>query len=69
MKTEDLKAQGLTDEQISFVMAENGKDLKKLQEENENLTSDRDASASGSLHWLPVSFPPDRHRLTLITPS
>lgn len=43
MKTEDLKSQGLTDEQISFVMAENGKDLKKLQKENENLTSDRDA--------------------------
>lgn len=42
MKTEDLKAQGLTDEQISFVMAENGKDLKKLQKENENLTADRD---------------------------
>lgn len=42
MKTEDLKAQGLTDEQISFVMAENGKDLKKLQKENENLTTDRD---------------------------
>lgn len=43
MKTEDLKTQGLTDEQISFVMAENDKDLKKLQKENENLTSDRDA--------------------------
>lgn len=43
MKTEDLKAHGLIDEQISFVMAENGKDLKKLQKENENLTSDRDA--------------------------
>ena len=42
MKTEDLKAQGLTDEQIGFVMAENGKDLKKLQKENENLTTDRD---------------------------
>lgn len=42
MKTEDLKAQGLTDEQINFVMAENGKDLKKLQKENEDLTSDRD---------------------------
>lgn len=42
MKTEDLKAQGLTDEQISFVMAENGKDLKKLQKENENLATDRD---------------------------
>ena len=33
MKTEDLKAQGLTDEQVNFVMAENGKDLKKLQKE------------------------------------
>lgn len=43
MKTEDLKAQGLTDEQISFVMAENGKDLKKLQKENDTLTTDRDA--------------------------
>lgn len=42
MKTEELKSQGLTEEQISFVMAENGKDLKKLQKENDNLTSDRD---------------------------
>lgn len=42
MKTEDLKAQGLTEEQISFVMAENGKDLKKLQKENDILTADRD---------------------------
>jgi len=42
MKTEDLKEKGLTDEQINFVMAENGKDLKKLQKENETLTSDRD---------------------------
>jgi len=42
MKTEDLKEQGLTDEQIKFVMAENGKDIKKLQKENETLTTDRD---------------------------
>lgn len=42
MKTEELKARGLTDDQISFVMAENGKDLKKLQKENESLISDRD---------------------------
>lgn len=41
MKTEELKSQGLTEEQISFVMAENGKDLKKLQKENDNLTSER----------------------------
>lgn len=42
MKTEELKAQGLTEEQISFVMAENEKDLKKLQKENDNLSADRD---------------------------
>jgi rRNA-processing protein FCF1 len=29
MKTEDLKTQGLTDEQIAFVMAENGKDINR----------------------------------------
>lgn len=29
MKTEDLKAQGLTDEQVAFVMAENGKDINR----------------------------------------
>ena len=42
MKTEDLKEKGLTDEQIQFVMAENGKDIKKLQKENGTLESDRD---------------------------
>lgn len=42
MKTEDLQKQGLTQEQIDYVMAENGKDLKKLQKENETLTADRD---------------------------
>lgn len=40
MKTEDLKAQGLTDEQITFVMAENGKDLKALQNENATLKTE-----------------------------
>lgn len=42
MKTEDLKEKGLTEEQIQFVMAENGKDLKKLQKENGDLTAERD---------------------------
>lgn len=35
MKTEDLKNQGLTDDQISFVMSENGKDIEKFKAENE----------------------------------
>lgn len=42
MKTEELKSKGLSQEQIDFVMAENGKDLKTLQEENKTLTADRD---------------------------
>ena len=42
MKTEDLQAQGLTQEQINFVMAENGKDLKKSQKEVDTLTTERD---------------------------
>lgn len=40
MKTDDLKAQGLTDEQIQFVFAENSKDIKKYQDENEILKTD-----------------------------
>ena len=42
MKTEDLKEKDLTEEQIQFVMAENGKDLTKLQKENGDLKTDRD---------------------------
>ena len=40
MKTEDLKAQGLTDEQIQFVFAENSKDIKKYQDDNKTLETD-----------------------------
>lgn len=40
MKTEDLKAQGLTDEQISFVMAENGKDISKVQKKVDDMTAE-----------------------------
>ena len=42
MKTEDLKSKGLTEEQIAYVLAENGKDIKKFQTENANLTEERD---------------------------
>lgn len=42
MKTEELKSKGLTQEQIDFVMAENGKDLKQLQDDNKALTTERD---------------------------
>lgn len=42
MKTDELKAWGLTDEQSEKVMAQYGKDVSKLQKENEKLTADRD---------------------------
>ena len=42
MKTDELKAWGLTDEQSEKGMAQYGKDVSKLQKENEKLTADRD---------------------------
>ena len=42
MKTEDLKAKGLTDEQIAFVLTENGKDITTLQNENANLKTKKE---------------------------
>lgn len=42
MKTDELKAWGLTDEQSEKVMAQYGKDVSRLQKENEKLTADRD---------------------------
>ena len=42
MKTDALKEKGLTQEQIDFVMAENGKDLNALKSQNANLTVERD---------------------------
>ncbi len=42
MKTDELKAWGLTDEQSEKVMAQYGKDVSKLQKENEKLAADRD---------------------------
>lgn len=42
MKTEELKAQGLTEEQISFVMKENGKDINKVKKDLEDMTAERD---------------------------
>lgn len=41
MKTDELKNRGLTEEQVAFVMAENGKDLKKLQDDVKRLSGER----------------------------
>ena len=43
MKTEDLKEKGLTEEQIAYVMAENGKSISKLQDETKKLKDEVEA--------------------------
>ena len=47
MKTEDLKAQGFTDEQINFIMAENGKDIKREKDKYESRTAENQTVARG----------------------
>lgn len=42
MKTEDLQAQGLTEEQIKFIFAENGKDIAAEKKRAEKAEQDRD---------------------------
>lgn len=42
MKTEDLKAQGLTEEQINFIMAENGKDVNAVRAKLTTAETERD---------------------------
>lgn len=42
MKRDDLKEYGLSEEQINFVMAQNGKDVNALNDKINGLTSERD---------------------------
>ena len=42
MKTDELQAQGLSEEQIKFVMAENGKDIAKEQKKVSTAEAERD---------------------------
>lgn len=47
MKTEDLQAKGLTEEQISFVMAENGKDINREKQRADDLKAQLDTAKQG----------------------
>lgn len=44
MKTEDLQAKGLTEEQIAFVMAESGKDVKREKDRADSYKSQLDTA-------------------------
>lgn len=43
MKKEDLLAQGLTEEQVAFVMAENGKDVNNVRAKMQTIELERDS--------------------------
>ena len=44
MKTEDLQAKGLSQEQIDFVMAENGKDVNAIKAERDGYKTQLDTA-------------------------
>lgn len=44
MKTEELKSHGLTEEQIAFVMSENGKDVKREKDRADTYKSQLDTA-------------------------
>lgn len=44
MKTEDLQAQGLSEEQIKYVMAENGKDVQREKDKAAGLKTQLDSA-------------------------
>lgn len=46
MKTEDLKALGLNDDQVQKVFAMNGTDMNDLKQQVTTLTTERDAARS-----------------------
>lgn len=56
MKTEDLKAQGLTDEQIAFVMAENGKDINREKVKADSYKSQLETAKAEEI-WKQQSYP------------
>lgn len=47
MKTEDLKSKGLTEEQVTYVMAENGKDIAR--EQNAKTTAEKELADTKEL--------------------
>ena len=68
MKTEELKAQGLTQEQINFVMAENGKDIDKIQKKLDDMTVERDKE-KGRADTAERKVKHDRQDYSFILPS
>lgn len=67
MKTEDLKAQGLSDVQIAFVMAENGKDVKREKDKADTYKSQLDTAKESLKAFDGVDVAELKNKITTLT--
>ena len=67
MKTEDLKAQGLTEEQINFVMSENGKDIKREKDKSYNYKSQLDTATQTLKGFEGVNVEEMKNKISQLT--
>ena len=67
MKTEDLQAQGLNDEQIRFVMAENGKDINREKQRAEGYKTQLDTAKETLKGFEGVNVSELQGRVTQLT--
>ena len=56
MKTEDLKSHGLTDEQIVYVMAENGKDVKREKDKADSYKIQLDTAKESLRNCFKITY-------------
>ena len=67
MKTEDLKAQGFTEEQINFVMSENGKDIKREKDKADNYKSQLDTATQTLKGFEGVNVEEMKNKISQLT--
>ena len=67
MKTEELKAKGLTDEQIAFVMAENGKDVKREKDKADSYKTQLDTAKESLKAFDGVNVAELKNKITTLT--
>lgn len=67
MKTEDLQAQGLSDEQIKFVMAENGKDIEREKSKATAFKTQLDTATATLKTFEGVNVEELRTKITTLT--
>ena len=62
MKTEDLQAKGLNQEQIDFVMSEYGKDVNAIKAERDGYKTQLDTAQTSLKGWKELMLPDCRQK-------